>query len=51
MRRQTYREGWLPGYILGMVRRRPGQEIFEPAVTLDRNRPGRTAKQEATYVR
>ena len=37
MRRQAYRQGWIPGYIYGMVQRRPGQEIFEPAIALDRN--------------
>ncbi len=54
MKRQTYREGWLPGYVYGMVRRRPGQEIFEPAVALDRNRPQRsqsTESKESSYVR
>ena len=37
MRRQTYREGWLPGYVFGMVKERPGQELFEPAISRDRN--------------
>lgn len=39
MRHQTYREGWLPGYVYGMVRSRPGQDMFEPAITIDRNLP------------
>jgi protein tyrosine/serine phosphatase len=37
MRRQTYREGWLPGYVYGMVKERPGQDLFEPAMTWDHN--------------
>lgn len=37
MKRQTYRDGWLPGYVYRMVDRRPGQDLFEPAVALDRN--------------
>lgn len=51
MERQTYREGWLPGYVFGMVRNRPGQEIFQPAVALDRNLPTGDAKKETTNVR
>jgi protein tyrosine/serine phosphatase len=37
MRRQSYREGWLPGYVYGMVKAKPGQDLFEPAITWDRN--------------
>jgi protein tyrosine phosphatase (PTP) superfamily phosphohydrolase (DUF442 family) len=51
MKRQTYREGWLPGYVFGMVRRRPGQEIFEPAVALDRNLRIGADRKETTDVR
>lgn len=54
MERQTYREGWLPGYVFSMVRRRPGQEIFQPAVALDRNLrtgPAVQDKKETTNVR
>ncbi|MHC5542508.1 fused DSP-PTPase phosphatase/NAD kinase-like protein [Singulisphaera rosea] len=51
MRRQTYREGWLPGYIFGMVKSHPAQELFEPSIALDRNLPGREDAQEATHVR
>lgn len=51
MKRQTYREGWLPGYVFGMVRNRPGQEIFQPAVALDRNLPSGNSKKETTNVR
>jgi protein tyrosine phosphatase (PTP) superfamily phosphohydrolase (DUF442 family) len=39
MRHQTYREGWLPGYVYGMVRSRPAQELFEPAIMIDHNLP------------
>jgi protein tyrosine phosphatase (PTP) superfamily phosphohydrolase (DUF442 family) len=39
MRRQTYREGWLPGYIYNMVKSRPAPERFEPLMIFDRNRP------------
>jgi hypothetical protein len=39
MRRQTYREGWLPGYVYNMVKTRPAPERFEPQVIHDRNLP------------
>jgi protein tyrosine/serine phosphatase len=39
MRRQTYRPGWLAGYVYQMVKDRPFAEIFEPRATFDRNRP------------
>ena len=48
MRRQTYREGWLPGYVFNMTKDRPLCELFEPVIQIDRNRPGR---EEATDVR
>jgi len=53
MKRQTYREGWLPGYIYGMVRHHPGQEMYDQAVALDNNRrPEAVAKaKETTDVR
>jgi len=51
MDRQTYRDGWLPGYIYGMSSRRPGQEIFEPAIALDRNLSKGAAGKEDTDVR
>ena len=51
MRRQTYREGWLPGYIFGMVKRKPLQDLYEPAVALDRNRPAHAGGKEATEGR
>jgi protein tyrosine phosphatase (PTP) superfamily phosphohydrolase (DUF442 family) len=39
MRRQSYREGWLPGYIYHMVKSRPMPERFEPRFLHDRNLP------------
>lgn len=51
MKRQTYREGWIPGYVFGMVRRRPAPERYEPAVSLDRNRRTRAPYEEETHVR
>jgi protein tyrosine phosphatase (PTP) superfamily phosphohydrolase (DUF442 family) len=43
MRRQSYRNGWLPGYVYGMVRpeSRPTSDLFEPLISHDRNLPGR----------
>ncbi len=37
MRRQTYREGWLPGYVYGMVKAKPGQDLFDPTIRWDHN--------------
>ena len=39
MSRQTYREGWLPGYVFNMVKKRPAPERFEPRKTFDHNLP------------
>ena len=39
MKHQTYREGWLPGYVYGMVRTKPAQELFEPSIAIDHNLP------------
>jgi protein tyrosine/serine phosphatase len=51
MKRQGYREGWLPGYIYDMVKAKPGLDLFEPAIQIDRtaDRPARPL--EATHVR
>jgi protein tyrosine/serine phosphatase len=38
MRRQTYRQGWLAGYVYQMVKDRPFAELYEPQAVLDRNR-------------
>ncbi|WZO97641.1 tyrosine-protein phosphatase [Isosphaeraceae bacterium EP7] len=48
MERQTYREGWLPGYVYNMVDDHPGRDLFEPRVRLDKNLP--TSVPEATDV-
>lgn len=39
MRRQAYRDGWLPGYIFAMVKERPFYESFDPTVAPDPSRP------------
>jgi protein tyrosine/serine phosphatase len=39
MSHQTYRQGFLPGYVYSMVAQRPQQELFDPPIQLDRNRP------------
>jgi protein tyrosine/serine phosphatase len=44
MRRQSYKDGWLPGYIFQMVRSRPAYPLGDPPVVRDRNLPAaRTA--------
>ena len=39
MDRQTYRQGWLPGYVFNMVKNRPSPERFEPPRLHDKNLP------------
>jgi protein tyrosine/serine phosphatase len=39
LRRQTYRDGWLAGYVYNMVKARPLSERFEPRFLHDRNLP------------
>ena len=39
MRRQSYKDGWLPGYVFQMVKTRQGFPLPDPPVTLDRNGP------------
>ena len=55
MDRQTYREGWLPGYVYAMVKSKPRQDLYEPAIALDHNRPPRamvqTPARRTTHVR
>jgi protein tyrosine phosphatase (PTP) superfamily phosphohydrolase (DUF442 family) len=51
MKRQAYRDGWLPGYIYEMVKTRPGQDLFEPSVQIERNLPVAARSKEATDVR
>ena len=40
MERQSYRHGWLPGYVFGMVEDRPRDEMSYPAISHDRNAEG-----------
>jgi protein-tyrosine phosphatase len=46
MRRQVYREGWLPGYVYGMVKAKPGQDLFEPAIRWDHTLPAPSAEEK-----
>lgn len=39
MRRQSYKDGWLPGYVYEMVHDRPSDLFADPPVTLDKNLP------------
>jgi protein tyrosine/serine phosphatase len=39
LRRQSYRDGWIAGYIYNMVRSRPAPERYEPRHSHDRNLP------------
>ncbi len=38
MRRQSYHDGWLPGYVFAMVKERPFDERFTPAIRYEPNR-------------
>jgi protein tyrosine/serine phosphatase len=37
MKRQTYREGWIPGYIYAMVKTKPSLVLHRPVTIDDRN--------------
>ena len=53
MRRQSYRDGWLPGYVYEMVHNRPADLMADPPVTLDRNipaPPGRPAVPDGPHA-
>ena len=54
MERQTYRDGWLTGYLYAMVKSKPRQDLYQPAIALDRNRPpmsdGEHPGKEETHV-
>jgi protein tyrosine phosphatase (PTP) superfamily phosphohydrolase (DUF442 family) len=39
MRRQTYRYGWLPGYIYAMVKNKPAAALPQPEMLYEHNRP------------
>ncbi|OJW09436.1 MAG: protein tyrosine phosphatase [Planctomycetales bacterium 71-10] len=38
-RRQTYREGWIPGYIYAMARNKPDSDLHHPITLDERNAP------------
>jgi protein tyrosine/serine phosphatase len=42
-RRQTYREGWIPGYIYGMARNKPDSDLHHPVNLDERNAPDEVA--------
>ncbi len=42
MHRQSYKEGWLPGYVYAMVKTKPGRDLFLPEILLDKNLPATT---------
>ncbi len=39
-RRQTYREGWIPGYIYAMATNKPDSDLHAPVTIDERNAPG-----------
>jgi protein tyrosine phosphatase (PTP) superfamily phosphohydrolase (DUF442 family) len=40
MRRQTYRYGWLPGYIYAMAKHKPSEALPQPEMLYEHNLPG-----------
>jgi protein tyrosine/serine phosphatase len=49
MRRQTYRYGWLPGYVYAMVKNKPSSACPRPLVIDDRNQPTPPPIEEAAH--
>ncbi len=43
MRRQTYRYGWLPGYIYAMAKNKPASSLPQPEMLYEHNRSGGAA--------
>jgi hypothetical protein len=39
MRRQSYHDGYLPGYVYAMTKKKPGRDLFEPEILHDSNLP------------
>ncbi len=39
MRRQSYGDGYLPGYVYQMAKNKPTRDLFDPAIVHDRNLP------------
>ena len=50
MRRQTYREGWIAGYVFNMVKHRPDLERFETNRAHDRYLPPNQDKSSQTIL-
>ncbi|WP_435015702.1 fused DSP-PTPase phosphatase/NAD kinase-like protein [Tundrisphaera sp. TA3] len=48
MKRQSYNDGWIPGYIYEMVKKRPGYPLPDPPVVLDRNLARSAPEPEST---
>jgi protein tyrosine/serine phosphatase len=47
MRRQTYREGWIPGYIFAMTKIKPDSALHHPVTIDDRVQPERPVVEES----
>lgn len=45
-RRQTYREGWIPGYIYAMARNKPDSDLHHPITIDERNAPEESLPEE-----
>jgi len=50
MKHRRIANGWLRGYVYSMVRNKPAQELFEPAIVIDRNLPPARVQVEASHV-
>ncbi|WP_165244176.1 fused DSP-PTPase phosphatase/NAD kinase-like protein [Paludisphaera soli] len=50
-RRQTYREGWIPGYIFAMARNKPDSDLHHPITIDERNLPEEPIAEEAADER
>ena len=53
MHRQSYKYGWLPGYVYAMAKNKPDRDLYEPKVIRDRNLPAvaEGVPKEPTHVR
>lgn len=47
MRRQTYRYGWLPGYIYAMAKNKPAAALPQPEMLYEHNQPGAEPRESA----
>lgn len=50
MRRQSYSDGWIAGYVLAMTKGRPPKDIFEPKVTREAYLPAAPAPEPIKEV-